>query len=237
MNATDSKANAVREMFTGIAHRYDFLNHFLSLGIDKRWRKKAVAEFGDVSNKKYLDIACGTCDLSVELASRSNLSTKITAADFSEGMLEIGASKVANLKLSGTITVEHGDALNLKYENDSFDGTMCAFGVRNFADVARGLNEMSRVIKSGGRVVILEFTTPQNRIIASLYKLYFTKILPTIGGIVSGKKSAYSYLPDSVYKFPTAPNFSKMMEDAGFTDIVFTPLTFGICGIHTGVKS
>lgn len=236
MSAGDAKAKAVREMFSDIAHRYDFLNHFLSLGIDITWRKKAVAKFTAPAGKKILDVACGTGDLSIALAHAGGPTTKIVGADFAENMLVIGDKKIKTAKLDERISLGVGDALNLEFDDVSFDGVMCAFGVRNFADLDRGLGEMARVTKSGGELVILEFTQPTNRMIAELYGFYFTRVLPFMGGLVSGKRSAYEYLPASVYKFPTPPKLTEKLESVGFTKVTFMPLTFGICGIHYGIK-
>ncbi|VAX21948.1 Demethylmenaquinone methyltransferase [hydrothermal vent metagenome] len=236
MNISEAKASAVREMFSAIAYRYDFLNHFLSLGIDITWRKKAVREFADMEGENFLDVACGTGDMSIELVKASHKSARVTGIDFSPEMVKIGQDKMERRGLKDRIDLDIGDALDMRFGDDFFDGSMCAFGVRNFAELATGLKEMARVIKPGGRMVILEFATPTNRFIASLYKFYFTRILPLIGGMVSGKKQAYTYLPDSVYKFPTPKKLAQKMEEAGLCEVRFTRLTFGICAIHTGVK-
>ncbi len=236
MNVTsESKADAVREMFNGIAHRYDFLNHFLSLGIDTIWRKRAVACFDDLVGKSVFDIACGTCDLAIQIA-ESDSTVKVSAEDFSPEMVIRGQEKVTALNLQGRITVKAGDALNISHPDEIFDGVTCAFGVRNFAELETGLKEMSRVLKPAGRMVILEFTTPENRVIAAIYKFYFTRALPFMGGLISGKPQAYSYLPESVYAFPRPEKFISILENSGLSHIKFTPLTFGICGIYTGVK-
>ncbi len=237
MNSTETKAKAVREMFSSIARRYDFLNHFLSLGIDIRWRKEAVALFGSLAGKNVLDVACGTGDLAIAIVKAGDDTTTVTGADFSKEMLKIGIEKIKKNNLARRVTLEEGDALNLKYDDSSFDCVSCAFGVRNFADLDIGLKEMSRVLKKGGTMVVLEFTAPKNRLVGLLYRFYFTRLLPVIGGVVSGKKSAYTYLPDSVYKFPSPPEFKKRMESVGLSDVSFIPLTLGICGIHTGVKT
>lgn len=235
MNTKTEKANVVREMFSGIAHRYDFLNHFLSLGLDILWRNKTVALLGDLDDKKVLDVACGTGDLSIELA---NSSMKVTVAglDFSKEMVDIGVSKVATKNLENQIHLAVGDALNIKHSDDSFDFVTCAFGVRNFVDLDRGLIEMIRVLKPGGRMAILEFTTPKNKFFAFCYGFYFTRILPVIGGFVSGKRFAYNYLPDSVYRFPGPEKITGTLEELGLGAVRFVPLTFGVCGVHTGVK-
>jgi demethylmenaquinone methyltransferase/2-methoxy-6-polyprenyl-1,4-benzoquinol methylase len=229
------KAEMVRNMFSAIAHRYDLLNHLLSFGMDILWRKRAVALLGPLDGREILDLACGTGDLSIAIAEASG-SVRVVGGDFSEKMVEIGARKVADKGLAGRVTVETADALNLKYADGRFDGTTCAFGVRNFADLDRGLAEMARVLKPGGRLAILEFTTPQNRLFAAVYRLYFTRILPFAGGVISGNGRAYRYLPDSVYQFPAPGELSEKIRRAGFENVSFTPLTFGICGIHSAVK-
>ena len=232
----DAKAKSVEAMFSSIAHRYDFLNHLLSLGFDITWRKKAAACFPDLRGKKILDVACGTGDLAITIAKAGAETTEITAGDFSREMIEIGKAKIKKADLDGRIVMEFSDALNLAYQDNSFDGVTCAFGVRNFVDLDRGLSEMTRVLKRGGRIVILEFTTPSNPFFGALYKFYFTRMLPAVGGLFSGNRDAYKYLPDTVYKFPAPASLSAMLKRLGLDRVEFSPLTFGICGIHTGVK-
>jgi demethylmenaquinone methyltransferase/2-methoxy-6-polyprenyl-1,4-benzoquinol methylase len=231
-----AKAEMVRDMFSSIAHRYDLLNHLLSFGMDILWRKRAVACLGALDGKHILDLACGTGDLSIAVAGAS-ASVRVTGGDFSSKMVEIGRAKVVAKGLDGRVIIELADALSLNYPDNRFDGATCAFGARNFADLDRGLSEMARVIKPGGRLVILEFTTPANPFFAALYKLYFTRILPFAGGLISGNGGAYRYLPDSVYKFPGPDEFSEKIRAGGFGDVTFTPLTFGICGIHSATKA
>ena len=233
--AKTDKARAVKEMFSGIAHRYDFLNHFLSFGVDILWRKKAVSLLGNIDNAHIFDIACGTGDMAIELANASD-SAQITGADFSPQMVEIGQKKIKIKNLVGRVSLGVGDALNIEHEENSFDFVTCAFGVRNFADFDRGISEMTRVLKSGGKMAILEFATPDNRFFAWLYRLYFTRILPIVGGLVSGKKSAYTYLPDSVYGFFKRAEIIEKLGAAGLSDVRFYPFTFGVCGVYTGVK-
>lgn len=235
MDAEAQKAKAVKEMFSGIAHRYDFLNHFLSFGVDILWRKKTVALFDDLAGQKILDIACGTGDMAIELANASD-SVIVTGVDFSPQMVAIGQKKIKEKKLEGQVSLGVGDALNIEHKDKSFDGVTCAFGVRNFADFDRGISEMSRVLKPGGKMAILEFTTPENRFFAWFYHLYFTRILPIIGGVISGKRSAYTYLPDSVYRFFNRAEIIEKLEAVGLDDVKFYPFTFGVCGVYTGVK-
>jgi len=236
MSTTQSRARAVEAMFSSIARWYDFLNHFLSLGLDITWRKKAAARLGPaLAGGAILDLACGTGDLSIAIA-RAGKAALITGGDFSEPMLAIARAKAARLKLDGRIILEKADALNLHYPDGAFDGVTCAFGVRNFADLDLGLSQMARVTKPGGRLVILEFTTPSNRLAGALYRFYFTRVLPLLGGLISGNRGAYQYLPDTVYAFPSPPELARRIERAGFGAVEFTPLTFGICGIHSAVK-
>lgn len=231
-----AKAKSVEAMFSSIAHRYDFLNHLLSLGLDITWRKKAAACFSDLRGRKILDVACGTGDLAITVANAGDKTTEITAGDFSREMIEIGKAKIKKAELDATIVMEFSDALNLTYHDNSFDGVTCAFGVRNFADLDRGLSEMIRVLKPDGLLVILEFTQPSNRVFSALYKFYFTRMLPAVGGLFSGNSDAYKYLPDTVYKFPAPDKLSAKLMGLGLDRVEFCPLTFGICGIHTGIK-
>jgi len=235
-NDSGAKAKAVEAMFSSTARWYDFLNHLLSLGLDIAWRKRAVACFEGVAGKEFLDVACGTGDLSIAIARAGDADTKVTGGDFSQNMLRIGIEKVEKMKLSDRVKLEFADALDLNHADNTFDGVSCAFGVRNFAELDRGLGEMARVLKPGGRMVILEFTTPTNRLMAASYRFYFTRILPFAGGLISGNRAAYEYLPDSVYKFPSPARLIEKLEEQGLADVALVPLTFGICGIHTGVK-
>ncbi len=223
-------------MFSSIAGWYDFLNHLLSLGLDISWRKKTAACFDDLEGKHILDLACGTGDLAITIATAGGGSTRVTGGDFSRKMIDVGVAKVRKLGLSDQVDLVFADALNLQYGDAVFDGVTCAFGVRNFADLDRGLEEMSRVLAPGGRMVILEFTTPSNRLFAALYRFYFTRVLPFVGGIISGNRSAYKYLPDSVYKFPTPHELEKKLCGVGMDQVRTIPLSFGICSIHTGIK-
>lgn len=232
----DAKAKSVEAMFSSIAHRYDFLNHLLSVGLDITWRKKAAALFSDLGGKKILDVACGTGDLAIAIANAGDDTTEVTAGDFSREMIEIGKTKIKKAKLDAAIRMELSDALNLAYQDNSFDGVTCAFGVRNFADLDRGLFEMIRVLKPDGLLVILEFTQPSNLVFGALYKFYFTRLLPAVGGLFSGNKGAYKYLPDTVYNFPAPDKLSAKLIGLGLDKVEFRPLTFGVCGIHTGIK-
>ncbi|MEZ5083552.1 MAG: bifunctional demethylmenaquinone methyltransferase/2-methoxy-6-polyprenyl-1,4-benzoquinol methylase UbiE [Bacteroidales bacterium] len=234
MTNKEGKKQQVRSMFNNIAHRYDFLNHFLSAGIDYRWRKKAIQIIGKTNPQSILDIATGTADLAIE-ASKLN-PKKIEGIDIAEDMLAIGREKIQKKNLSDIITLETGDAENIKFENNSFDVVMVAFGVRNFENLEKGLSEMYRVLNAGGMVMILEFSKPVKFPIKQLYHFYFRFILPTMGKIISGDSSAYTYLPDSVSVFPDGDKFLSILKKTGFINTDHKPLTFGIASIYTGTK-
>jgi len=228
------KKQAVTEMFNGIAPRYDFLNHLLSLGIDKGWRKKLVKMAGENNPNRILDIACGTGDLSIALA---KLNPKmITGLDIAVNMLEIGKEKVNRLQLSGLISFVHGDSEKLPFSDGSFNLTTAAFGVRNFENLDKGLSEMNRVLNKGGRVLILEFSRVDRLPWKWLFNFYFRFILPTIGRIVSGHNSAYTYLPESVGQFPSGLEFLERLEKAGFEKTSSITLTGGVASIYSGFK-
>ncbi|MEW6714688.1 MAG: bifunctional demethylmenaquinone methyltransferase/2-methoxy-6-polyprenyl-1,4-benzoquinol methylase UbiE [Nitrospirota bacterium] len=225
----------IQTMFTTIAHRYDFLNMVLSLGIDKRWRRFAINQLLKSDKARYLDVATGTGDVALEIV-RSIPGSKVNGVDFSEGMLEIGKEKVSNAGLGERINMGFGDATALPFEDNTFDGSIIAFGIRNVQDYKKGISEMGRVVKKGGRVVILEFTTVQNRIIKPFYRFYISKVLPFIGEVISGKKGAYKYLPESMLAFPSPDEFKKTMEETGLKDVRYYKLTLGIAAVHTGTK-
>jgi demethylmenaquinone methyltransferase / 2-methoxy-6-polyprenyl-1,4-benzoquinol methylase len=225
--------NQIQAMFNDVAPRYDFLNRILSAGYDRRWRKLAVNEFDSVANKTFLDVATGTADITLEIANRQPSSNKIIGMDFSQSMLELGKNKVSGLD----INLIPGSAENLPLKDKAFDGVITAFGVRNFSNAKQGLREMYRVLKPKGKVVVLEFSFPQNGLLQWLYRFYFENILPLTGRIISGHKSAYSYLPASVANFPQGNDFKKMLEEAGFEDVSLKELTLGIVTLYTGKKN
>lgn len=224
-------------MFDSIAGNYDRLNHILSLDIDKSWRKKAVREIVVKDTPlKILDVASGTGDFAMAIARDSAPGSLITGTDISEGMLAIGREKVKAAGLDDRIRLEYGDCEQLEYPAGSFDRVSVAFGVRNFEHLEKGLSEMCRVLKPGGKSVILELSVPGNPILKSVYKLYFLHILPLIGGLVSGDRAAYRYLPASVLKFPSPEKVCSMMRSAGFSEVRTKALTFGICRMFIGIK-
>lgn len=233
-NGMENKTDAVRTMFDSIAPRYDFLNHFLSAGIDRRWRKKLVKLLATASPQKVLDVATGTADLAIAAASLTG--AEITGIDISGEMLRIGTAKVKNLNLQNRITLSLADSQALPFRNDSYDAVMVAFGVRNFSDLALGLREMNRILRPSGKAFILEFSRPRAFPVKQLYSFYFTRLLPLIGRVVSKDRSAYSYLPDSVASFPDGDDFCAIMKDAGFSGIKAITLSFGIATIYLGEK-
>ena len=224
-----------REMFTSIAPRYDFLNRLLSVGQDKYWRQRAIDLLDPMGNERILDVATGTGDMVIEVAKR-NLSVQIFGIDFSQRMLDLGRIKIARNDYNQAVSLQIGSGECLPFADESFDGVICAFGIRNFADVQLGLREFFRVLKPGGRVVVLEFSIPQNQFLKTAYEWYFNIILPKIGNIISGHLNAYSYLPESVANFPSQKKFIKWIEKIGFKKVSFSELTFGIVSIHRGYK-
>ncbi len=229
------KKQQVSKMFNNISKNYDFLNHFLSAGIDRRWRKKAIAELKDIAPKIILDVATGTGDLALE-AERQLKPEKIIGIDIAVKMLEIGRGKIAKRALTEIITLEEGDSEKLPFEDNTFDAVVVAFGVRNFANVENGLREMLRVLRPGGKCVILEFSKPKAFPIKQLYNFYFSTILPGIGRITSKDRKAYSYLYESVQAFPEGKDFEQLLINLGLKQTKCTVLTMGICSIYSGTK-
>jgi demethylmenaquinone methyltransferase/2-methoxy-6-polyprenyl-1,4-benzoquinol methylase len=230
------KKQQVAEMFDKIAFRYDFLNRFLSGGIDVYWRKRAIRELrGLLAGGAALDVATGTGDMAVLLA-RCFPQARITGIDISEGMLEVGRQKVARLKLNSRITLRGGDSEALPFSDNQFDAITVAFGVRNFENLESGLREMRRVLKPGGKLVVLEFSQPRTPGISQLYKTYMRLIAPRIAGIATSNREAYQYLNDSVQAFPEGQRLIGILEECGFTDTRLSRLSFGICSVYTGEK-
>ena len=229
-----AKKEKVQEMFDGIAPKYDLLNHLLSMGIDKKWRKKAMKVVGAGRKDIVLDVACGTGDFSIE-ALRHGVK-KVVGADISENMLAVAREKATERELTDRLDFRYGDSENLEFPDNSFDAVTVAFGVRNFEHLEKGLTEMYRVLKPGGKVVILEFSTPERFPMKQLYRFYFKKILPWIGGIVSGNRKAYEYLPTSVFAFPQGGQFLNIMQSCGYRRVLQRRLTFGIASLYVGEK-
>lgn len=218
-------------MFNNIAGKYDFLNHFLSLGIDKGWRKKAIAEIAKVQPKNILDVATGTGDLAIA-ASKLN-PDKIIGIDIAAQMLDVGRQKLKEKGLDELITMQVGDSEALPFADNSFDAITCAYGVRNFEHLEAGLKEMSRVLRPDGKLAILEFSHPKKFPVKQGYQFYFKYILPTLGKLVSKHSTAYSYLPESVMAFPEGDRFCEILAQCGFKEPKARPLTFGITTLYT----
>ncbi len=233
-NTEQSKKEQVAKMFDNISGKYDFLNHFFSAGIDKKWRKKAIKQLADLKPKKILDVATGTGDFAFE-AMKLN-PEKIVGIDISDGMLEVGRKKISDRGLGEKMEFKNGDSEALPFSDNQFDAVTVSFGVRNFQNLVSGLTEIFRVLKPGGKVVILEFSKPKGFPLKQLYFAYFKMIMPTVGKIVSKDKSAYSYLPQSVLAFPEGKEFEEILQNIGFTIQKTIPVTGGIASIYTAQK-
>jgi demethylmenaquinone methyltransferase/2-methoxy-6-polyprenyl-1,4-benzoquinol methylase len=233
-NNSESKKEQVAHMFDNISGRYDLLNSVLSFGTHKGWRKKCVRILGQVKPKNILDIATGTGDFAIECA-RLNPG-KITGIDISEGMMKIGREKIKEKGLEKIISLESGNAETITYPDNSFDGMTVGFGVRNFQDLENGLKNMHRMLKPGGRLVILEFSYPRNFFIRGLYNFYFTFITPLIGRAFSKDRRAYSYLMESVKAFPNNENFVAILNKLGYKKASYKTLSFGVAAIYIAEK-
>jgi len=229
-----SKKEQVEQMFDNISGKYDLLNRILSMGIDVRWRKKVVKSVKKANPKKVLDIATGTGDLAIQIAKSTQ--AQITGFDLSAGMLEVGRKKVAKEKLDDRIEMIQGDAENMPFEDNSFDVITVAFGVRNFENLKKGLDEIYRVLKPGGKFIILEFSQPESFPMKQLYAFYSKNILPKIGKQISKDESAYTYLPDSVKAFPYGEEMKKILKNSNFSKSSDKKLTFGIASIYESLK-
>lgn len=230
----NSKKEQIATMFDNISGKYDFLNHFLSLGIDIIWRRRAVKLLRKDEPRLILDVATGTGDFAIEALKLDP--EKVIGVDISTGMLEKGREKLRNRNLDQRIELLEGDSEKLDFEDNKFDAVIVAFGVRNFEDLDRGLKDMWRVLKPGGKAVILEFSKPPYFPFKQLYNFYFNFVLPKIGRLVSRDKAAYTYLPESVGQFPDGPAFLDVLESAGFKNTKCKPQTFGISSIYVGEK-
>lgn len=230
-----SKKQQVANMFDKIAFRYDFLNHFLSAGIDVTWRKKAIKQLRSIQPQSVLDVATGTGDVAI-LTYKILHPKKITGIDISNGMLEIGRSKVEKLGLENEIELLNGDSESISFPDASFDAITVAFGVRNFENLEKGLKEMLRVLKPGGKLVVLEFSKPKQIAFKGIYNLYMQIVAPGIGKMVAKNKDAYQYLNESVQKFPEGKEFIEILNKAGYKNTYFEALTLEICSIYCGSK-
>lgn len=234
-SAPEKPREQIRNMFNSIAHRYDFLNHFLSLGIDRLWRKRLVKLVKPLQPKLILDVATGTADLAIALAKLKP--EKITGIDISEKMLAFGQEKINKLKLVETIKLKQSDAEKIPFSDHSFDLVAVAFGVRNFETLQKGLKEIHRVLRKNGSIAVLEFSMPEHFPVRQIYKLYFRFILPRLGRWISKSSAAYTYLPDSVETFPHGKAFAGELQAAGFSQVKIVPLSFGIASIYLAQKS
>lgn len=229
------KRDYVRRIFSEIAPSYDLLNHLLSFNIDRRWRARALEALGwsREPTGTYLDVCAGTLDVSAQLHATPGFRGRVVAADFAEPMLRAGMRKAAGVPISPVVA----DALALPLDDGSVDGAIVAFGIRNVASLDACLQEVARVLRPGARFVILEFSTPASRIVRGFYHLYFHHVLPLVGRLVSGHRTAYTYLPESVKHFPVGDELGRRMRQAGFSRVSWQPLTFGIAAIHVGEQS
>lgn len=237
MNRKGPDAGKIQSMFDSIAPDYDRLNHILSLGVDRIWRRRALRRIivGE-EPVQILDIACGTGDFSIEIASHSPSGTAVTGVDLSEGMLDVMRRKVSAAGLADRVSAEQGNSEKMRFADGVFDVATIAFGIRNFENREKALKEILRVLKPGGRLVILELSVPSNKVLKWFYCLYFTKILPSVGGLVSGDRAAYRYLPASVLGFPGKDEWMAVMRDCGYRNVTHKAFTSGICRMYCGEK-
>jgi len=225
----------IERMFSSIAPHYDFLNRLLSLGMDRYWRSFAVRRLPPVEEGIFLDVATGTGDVAIEIARRYPKGVRVIGIDISERMIELGKEKVKRAGYLDRIELRQGDVNLLPFEDGKFDAVLIAFGIRNVRDYEHAIREMVRVVKEGGRVIILEFTSLQHPFIRP-YRCYVTRLLPVIGEVISGRRGAYRYLPDSMKDFPDTDALKVIMQKAGLRDVRYYTLTFGITAVHVGTK-
>jgi len=233
-NSTETKKEQVAEMFDNIAPTYDFLNHLLSMGIDKMWRKKTIKMIADIKPKMMLDVATGTGDFAI--AALKLKPEKVIGVDISKEMLAVGQQKIKKNGYDNVIELQLGDSENLQFESNTFDAVTVAYGVRNFENLEKGLAEIFRVLKPTGKLAVLEFSRPDNFPIKQLFNFYFKNILPFFGRLVSKDTRAYDYLPESVQVFPDGQDFVDILDKTGFKATKCTRLSFGISSIYIGVK-
>jgi demethylmenaquinone methyltransferase/2-methoxy-6-polyprenyl-1,4-benzoquinol methylase len=233
-DSTAGKKEQIAAMFNSIAPKYDFLNHTLSFGIDKIWRRKAIRLISGCSPETILDVATGTGDFAI--AALKTGARKITGIDISSEMVAVGQEKIRKMELEERINLMTGDSEDIHFPDQSFDVATVAFGVRNFENLSRGLDELFRVLKQGGSLCVLEFSNPRNPIVRFGYRFYSKNLMPWFGRLISGDKSAYTYLPESVEEFPDGEKFITFMRESGFVQITEFRLTFGIASIYIGKK-
>lgn len=232
--SSESKRVQVEKMFDSISPKYDLLNHTLSAGIDKVWRKRAINALRAVQPKRILDVATGTGDMAIEALKLNP--DQVIGVDISEGMLGYGRQKIDKLGLKN-ITLEQGDSEKLRFNDGYFDAVTVAFGVRNFEHLEKGLTEMRRVLRKKGMIAILEFSNPRVFPVKQLYRLYFNNLLPAFGRVVSGSRNAYTYLPQSVQAFPDGEQFMQILTQCGYTSVRQKRYLFGICTLYTAMNS
>ena len=230
-----TKKGQVAEMFNDISGKYDFLNRLLSGGIDLYWRRKALSHLKSINPQKLLDVATGTADVAI-MAFKQLKTPSIIGIDISDGMLELGRKKIKSLGFENNITLHNGDSEAIKHPDNSFDAVTVAFGVRNFQNLELGLSEILRVLKPGGKLVVLEFSRPKNALVKRIYDAYMKFITPKVGHLVSNNREAYAYLDESIRKFPEGQRFTKLMDQIGFDKPYLKTLSFGICTIYCGSK-
>lgn len=232
---TDSKKQQIEEMFDKVSSQYDFLNRILSFGVDIGWRNKVVQTVEKANPKKVLDVATGTGDLAIAMAKKIE-NAHISGFDLSSGMLAKGQEKIDKIGLQKQIDMIHGDAENMPFAENAFDAVTVSFGVRNFENLALGIKEIHRVLSSGGKLIILEFSQPQTFPVKQLYAFYSKYVLPNIGRLISEDKEAYDYLPNSIQAFPFGKQMTDLLEECGFLNASFKKLHFGIASIYIGTK-
>lgn len=233
--STLSKKEQVADMFDNIAFRYDFLNRFLSAGIDVRWRRAALKQLKNTAPKKILDVATGTADMAI-MATTLLHPEKVIGIDISDGMLQLGRKKVAARQLSNIIELQNGDSETINFLDNTFDAVTVSFGVRNFEHLEKGLAEILRVLKPGGKLVVLEFSKPKAPVVKQFYNLYMKMVAPSMGKLFSKNRNAYKYLDESIKKFPEGKNFTQILESLGFRNTYCKPQSAGICSIYCGEK-
>lgn len=230
------KKKYIQDMFDGIAPSYDTFNHITSLGIDKTWRRRSLKYIIDRGQpQRILDIACGTGDYSIAVAMKMLPGGSLTGMDISAGMMEVMGRKLAALTLPVPVDMKVGDSEATGFEDGSFDVVTIAFGIRNFEHREAALREIRRILRPGGRLVILELSTPENKVLNSMYDLYFSRIMPAIGGMLSGDKEPYKYLPASVKAFPRPAEWIQTMRECGYSEVLHKPYTFGLCRLYVGI--
>lgn len=232
----DKSAKRIEQMFDAIAGRYDFLNHALSAGIDRRWRRRAIRSLALTGTERVLDLCSGTADLAIEARRARPPATRVVGVDFSGPMLRVGHAKLQRARLEDTITLVRGDAMRIPIASHSVDAITIAFGIRNVEVPETACREMHRALRPGGRIAILEFSIPTTPVVRAAYLAYFRWVLPRVGRLISKHNAAYGYLPESVAAFETPDQFVKILRQSGFADIKAVPLTFGIVYLYTACR-